>query len=551
METRISTLEDTVATLKDQLSSVTAELAALGEAGMTAPESQEGKVKALLARHTPHYRTDVATKDEILLAARWSQLVYSSRGDGGDGITVDGWKALRGQAADEIREGVESMLQSSSHTQGYPSTIARIAESLSLNPDMHFVAHEESGGHFDGLVSIWRCDERRLLVIVWRGTDSLAAAKLGSPRSPQHPHASVWRSRAHRADSALIGSRCADAHSVFKVPWHSREDSAKHRGSLVGVKTKGGQDRLMRTVDDESVSPLPHFGLARRQLMVGKGFLTHYLGERLSERVKAAVAEQLRTSAQGFELMVCGHSLGGAVATLCAYELACLYLKNSVLLITFGSPRTVNTEFANVLARLPNLRVFRVANGYDVVSRVPPSYVDYQHVGRLVWIEGRQVQPPRHFGAQPWQLSVVAVARLTCCVSTGVADHSMDLYLDRLCGSYSWSRYERTLERRRMVQLFREGRAPTRIRRLLYPQESQLNELATQAISGRISQRMQRTASVASATSSLDLPIDTPATNHDVAAVSCAAAPHLSCSMSSAPSLSTLHEVSEPGSPAS
>ena len=37
--------------------------------------------------------------------------------------------------------------------------------------------------------------------------------------------------------------------------------------------------------------------------------------------------------------------------------------------MTFGSPRTVNAEFANVLARLPNLCAYRVANGYDVVPR--------------------------------------------------------------------------------------------------------------------------------------------------------------------------------------
>ena len=59
------------------------------------------------------------------------------------------------------------------------------------------------------------------------------------------------------------------------------------------------------------------------------------------------------------------------------------------MLVTFGSPRTVNAEFANVLARLPNIRIYRVANGFDVVSRVPPSYIDYQHVGKMIWVHGK------------------------------------------------------------------------------------------------------------------------------------------------------------------
>ena len=55
---------------------------------------------------------------------------------------------------------------------------------------------------------------------------------------------------------------------------------------------------------------------------MSKGFLTQYLGEQLSARVKRVVAEQLKSKAVGYEVLICGHSLGGAVATLCAYELA-------------------------------------------------------------------------------------------------------------------------------------------------------------------------------------------------------------------------------------
>ena len=198
-----------------------------------------------------------------------------------------------------------------------------------------------------------------VLMVAWRGTDSKEDAQL-------------------------------DVQSVNKVPWHNREEVAAKHGTLVGVAGAKGPDRHLQRgeANDPSVSPLPHYGLLKRTLMVGKGFLTQYLGEQLSARVKRVVAEQLKSKAVGYEVLICGHSLGGAVATLCAYELACQYLKTSILLVTFGSPRTVNTEFANVLSRLPNLRCYRVANEYDVVSRVPPYFLDFQHVGKFIWIRG-------------------------------------------------------------------------------------------------------------------------------------------------------------------
>ena len=408
MERRISSLEELIETMQGQLEYVMGEMTKLEEAGLAAPKSKEHTLKLVLARHTPHHRTALASKEEIILAARWSQIAYYTNANGGDSLTPDAWNELIELDVDARKARVTELLEPSAT----PAAIARMAESALLHADMHFVAHEESGAHFDGQVSTWRSDERKLLVIAWRGTDSYASAKL-------------------------------DAYSGFRVPWHTKEVAAAARGNLVGVVADPAMKHLaVRAVDDESASPLPHHGLLQPKLMVGKGFLTQYLGERLSVRVKALVSAQLTAAAHGYEVLITGHSLGGAVATLCAYELAATHLKTPILLITFGSPRTVNSEFANVLARLPNLTCYRVANGYDVVPRVPPSYLDFQHVGRTVWLHAWHVQPPRRFGTQPWQL---AIAPISCTVKTGVADHSVDLYLDRLCGVYSWSRYQRVL----------------------------------------------------------------------------------------------------------
>ena len=152
---------------------------------------------------------------------------------------------------------------------------------------------------------------------------------------------------------------------------------------------------LAHTTDDEAVSPLPHFydSLIRRRLFVGKGFLTQYLGEKLNERVKAVVASQLRQHAE-YGVLVTGHSLGGALSTLTTYELGKLHPNTHVLHISFGAPRHVNKEFTRVLARLPNVRCYRVTNELDVVtrSRLNPSF---KHLGHTIWLHHKRVSPPK------------------------------------------------------------------------------------------------------------------------------------------------------------
>ena len=54
-EQRVGSLEQTLASVQESLNKVTAQLAAMGEVGLTAPQSHEHKVKMLLARNAPHH----------------------------------------------------------------------------------------------------------------------------------------------------------------------------------------------------------------------------------------------------------------------------------------------------------------------------------------------------------------------------------------------------------------------------------------------------------------------------------------------------------------
>lgn len=84
-------------------------------------------------------------------------------------------------------------------------------------------------------------------------------------------------------------------------------------------------------------------------------------------------------------LWITGHSLGGALALVCAYDV----IDNEKIVvqgvITFGQPMVAQKNLATYLDKLLEGRYAHFVNGDDIVARVPPSFV---HCGSLVWFTG-------------------------------------------------------------------------------------------------------------------------------------------------------------------
>ncbi|OSX81187.1 hypothetical protein BU14_0025s0068, partial [Porphyra umbilicalis] len=87
------------------------------------------------------------------------------------------------------------------------------------------------------------------------------------------------------------------------------------------------------------------------------------------------------------------HSLGGALATLAAADVAARYPTCRSVLLSFGQPKVGNAAFAEAAnALLP--AAYRIVNDVDLVARSPPGR--FRHVGRAVlvneagtlWVEG-------------------------------------------------------------------------------------------------------------------------------------------------------------------
>ena len=110
------------------------------------------------------------------------------------------------------------------------------------------------------------------------------------------------------------------------------------------------------------------------------------------------------------DIIICGHSLGGAVATLLGFELAQVYkLKPKVY--TFGSPRVGDFQFAKKFNELiPDS--MRVIMAYDPITTVP-IFPGYWHVQTAYVLHPQQkltkLDPlaHHHISTYIWALSLV------------------------------------------------------------------------------------------------------------------------------------------------
>ena len=91
-------------------------------------------------------------------------------------------------------------------------------------------------------------------------------------------------------------------------------------------------------------------------------------------------------------LWLTGHSLGGAIATLAAAQLAAAD-ESFIGVYTFGSPRCGGRKFSRIYETEAGARSHRVHNNSDIVTRFPTRQMNYRHVGRLAYItEGEEIR---------------------------------------------------------------------------------------------------------------------------------------------------------------
>lgn len=86
----------------------------------------------------------------------------------------------------------------------------------------------------------------------------------------------------------------------------------------------------------------------------------------------------------GLPAWFCGHSLGAAMATICAYRCQVSPIwTNPRELHTFGSPRVGCKKYINHA----KIEHYRWVQNNDIVTRVPPAWLGYRHGGNEIYID--------------------------------------------------------------------------------------------------------------------------------------------------------------------
>ena len=80
----------------------------------------------------------------------------------------------------------------------------------------------------------------------------------------------------------------------------------------------------------------------------------------------------------------CGHSLGGAMATICAGRATLSSIPGETQeLYTYGSPRVGCNRYINHV----KMTHYRWVNNNDIVTRMPPAWFGYRHGGQEVYMD--------------------------------------------------------------------------------------------------------------------------------------------------------------------
>jgi len=130
-----------------------------------------------------------------------------------------------------------------------------------------------------------------------------------------------------------------------------------------------------------------------------------------------------------------GHSLGGAMAAICAGRCQLSAVKTyPEQLHTFGSPRVGTKRYINHA----KINYYRWVNNNDVVTRTPPAWMGYHHSGKEMYLDSdgklKELNPIQR-SADLWK-GVVA----------GFKKYEIDYFTDHLIDRYVEYVYQSWLE---------------------------------------------------------------------------------------------------------
>ncbi len=165
---------------------------------------------------------------------------------------------------------------------------------------------------------------------------------------------------------------------LTKVKWV--DDKKSDTQAFVAMKDKSiyvvfrGTSSKKDAQNDVSIDKVPFINDGDK---VHIGFLSSW------NAVKDIIFKNIDKMSGYNKIVVCGHSLGAAVATLCAYNLSHVY-DTTIECCTIGSPRVGNKTFKNNYDNR-KIKTLRIVHNNDVVTHSP--FIGYHHVNYMLRID--------------------------------------------------------------------------------------------------------------------------------------------------------------------
>jgi triacylglycerol lipase len=133
------------------------------------------------------------------------------------------------------------------------------------------------------------------------------------------------------------------------------------------------QDVIEGQIVEERDQVYPYENESKSGAKMHRGFSDAYLS------VREQIHRYLKARNTVTQVTVTGHSLGGALATLCAVDIQYNFANLAIAIYTFGAPRVGNDGFRESFnRRVPNS--YRFVYGMDIVPALPRTWQGYRHI---------------------------------------------------------------------------------------------------------------------------------------------------------------------------
>jgi pimeloyl-ACP methyl ester carboxylesterase len=179
----------------------------------------------------------------------------------------------------------------------------------------------------------------------------------------------VLASKLVYSDSATVKSTATDLWKLDRCEFFDIDDTqcfVAISPDVVLISFRGTEST------GDWIANLNTFSMTRPYGIVHRGFYSQFLAV-------FGTLEQMLLQFPGRKVLLTGHSLGGALATIAAAEWRDRFPIAGVY--TYGQPAVGRGDFQAVMADHYDRKFFRFVNNNDIVPRVPPNF---SHVGKLI-----------------------------------------------------------------------------------------------------------------------------------------------------------------------